>query len=132
MNYISIDGTIASTPESFFARDSGHTYTSFRLRVHSRYIDSIGEEFTRDDEYTVVCLNILGQFVHSILLGEQIEVVGELHTRTDFLRVRGPINIEVKYPCLEILANTITYQKRLVARIAPDDTVIELYQPDPA
>ena len=131
MNYISVFGFIASAPTPTLL-ENGMTYTSFRLRVHGSYLDSKGDPYSYVEEHTIICLNILADFVRSIPRSAEVEVVGELRSRLHVLRFGGPVAVEVVYPRPEIIANTITFRERLVARTDPDDTLIGLYQLDPA
>lgn len=131
MNYISLVGIIAGKPATV-SLGNDRTYTSFRLWMHGRYIDSNGDEYTYDEQHTVICLNILAQFIRTIPEGESIEVVGELRSRIYALRIGGDLEINVTYPFTEVLANTIRFDNRLVARSATDDTLIALYKPEPS
>ncbi len=131
MNYISLVGIIASVPATF-SIGNDLTYTSFRLWVHGSYLDSKGDPYTYDEQHTVICLNTLAQFIRTIPEGQDIEVVGELRSRLHLLRIGGPVAIEVTYPLSEVVANTIRFRDRMVARTAIDDALIELYKPEPA
>lgn len=131
MNYISLVGIISSVPTTFSIRND-LTYTSFHLRVHGSYLDSKGAPYTYDEQHTVICLNTLAQFIRMIPEGQDIEVVGELRSRIHLLRIGGPVAIEITYPRSEIVANTIRFRNRLVARTATDDALIALYKPEPA
>ncbi len=108
------------------------TYTSFRLRVHGAYLDSHGAPYSYAEEHAVICVGKLDYFIRSIPRDEEIEVDGELRSRTHVLRVGGPLEIDVAYPRSEVVASTIRWLDLVLSRKAIDDTLIALYKPDPA
>ncbi len=131
MNTISLTGIIASVPATFNI-DNDLTYTSFRLLVHGRYLDSKGDEYSYDEQHTIICVGNLEHFIRAIPRDHDIEVDGEVRSRIHVLRIGGDVAIEVSYPFTEIVANTIRWLDLTLSRKAADDSLIALYKPDPA
>lgn len=105
MNTISLTGTIVSIPVTDSVGSNLH-YTSFRLWLHDRYLDSKGNEYFYDEEYSILCVGKLDQFIRTIPRGEEIEVKGQLRGRHHVLRVDGPVPIDISYP--RVIADSIT------------------------
>lgn len=127
MNQISLIGIIESVP--MHHNDAGVTYTSFRLRVHGSYLDSNSDAYNYTETYTVICIGEPKQFIRIIPRDQEIEVTGELRTRTHVIHVGGPITIEVAYPQPEVVVDSIKWHDVTVTRTGGDDLLIALYKP---
>jgi hypothetical protein len=130
MNQISLIGIIESVPVSH--NEDGVAYTSFRLRVHGSYLDSNSDPYNYTETYTVICIGKPQEFIRIVPRDQEIEVTGELRTRTHVIRVGGPITIEVGYPLPEVVVDSIKWHDFIVTRTGGNDTLIALYKPDPA
>jgi hypothetical protein len=131
MNTVSLTGVISSVPTTAnVGKDLA--YTSFRLRVHGAYLNQEGDSYSYDDEHTVICVGKLTQMLRILPRDEEIEVTGELRTRTQVYRIGEPININIAYPFSEVVADSITWQDLTLKRAGGVDVLIALYDPDPA
>lgn len=129
MNAISLSGTITSIPVTESVGEGLHC-TSFRLWLHDRYLDSKGNEYFFDEEYSILCAGKLEHFIRAIPRGEQIEVEGQLRGRHIVLPVGGPIAVEVSYP--RIFADSIRWRDLTLERNGNNDVLIALCKLDPA
>jgi len=131
MNNVSLTGFITSVPTTASVGE-GLIYSSFRLRVHGAYLDHEGDSYSYDDEHTVICVGKLTEMLRILPRDEEIEVVGELRTRTHVYRIGEPININIAYPFSEVVADSITWRDLTLKRTAGENVLIALYDPDPA
>ncbi len=130
MNQISLIGIIESVPVTH--NDAGVTYTSFRLRVHGSYLDSNSDAYNYIETYTVICIGKPEEFIRIVPCDQEIEVTGELRSRTHVIHIGGPITIEVAYPLPEVIVDSIKWHDFTVTRTGGYDLLIALYKPDPA
>lgn len=130
MNQISLIGIVESVPVPH--NDAGVKYTSFRLRVHGSYLDSNSDAYTYTETYTVICIGEPKEFIRIIPRDQEIEVTGELRTRTHVIQVGGHITIEVAYPLPEVVVDSIKWHDVTVTRTEGNDMLVALYKPDPA
>ena len=131
MNTVSLTGFISSVPTTASV-GQGLAYTSFRLRVHGAYLDKEDDSYSYADEHTVICVGKLTEILRILPRDEEIEVTGELRTRTHVYRIGEPININIAYPFSEVVADSITWRDLTLKRSGGEDVLIALYDPDPA
>jgi len=131
MNIVSLTGFISSVPTAASV-GKDLAYTSFRIRVHGAYLSKEGDPYSYDDEHTVICVGKLTQMLRILPRDEEIEVTGELRTRTHVYRIGEPININIAYPFSEVVADSITWRDLTLKRAGGEDVLIALYDPDPA
>lgn len=130
MNQISLIGFVTTVPVTQGEDDA--RYTSFQLRVHGSYLDSNSDAYNYTETYRVICIGKPEEFIRLIPRDQEIEITGELRTRTHVIRVGGPITIEVAYPLPEVVVDSIKWHDFTVTRTGGDDILIALYKPDPA
>jgi hypothetical protein len=131
MNSVTLTGIISSVPVTS-STGNGLAYTHFRLRVQGSYLDPEGDAYFYSDEHTVICVGKLTEIIRIISRDEEIEVSGELRSRTHVLHIAGPIDINVSSPFSEVVADSIAWRDLTLKRTAGEDVLIALYEPDPA
>ncbi|HTV07357.1 MAG TPA: hypothetical protein VME86_18445 [Acidobacteriaceae bacterium] len=130
MNQISLIGIVTTVPVAH--SEDAAKYTSFQLRVHGSYLDSNSDPYIYTETYTVICIGKPEEFIRIVPRDHEIEITGELRTRTHVIRVGGPITIEITYPMPEVVVDSIKWHDFTVTRTGGDDIIIALYKPDPA
>ena len=131
MNTVSLTGFISSVPTTASIGQS-LAYTSFRLRVHGAYLDKEGDSYSYADEHTVVCVGKLADTLRILPRDEEIEITGELRTRTHVYRIGEPINSNIAYPFSEVVSDSITWRELTRKRGGGEDVLMALYDSDPA
>jgi single-strand DNA-binding protein len=78
MNSTQLIGNLGAAPE--IKESKGTLYARFRLAINQRWIDGEGNKQQRTDWIQVVAFNGLAKSLEALDTGDQVAVVGRLHT----------------------------------------------------
>jgi single-strand DNA-binding protein len=101
MNSIQLIGNLGAAPE--INESKGTTYARFRLAINQRWVDGEGQKQQRTDWIQVTAFNGLAKSLEALGKGDQVAVVGRLHSSSYEREGEARTSIEVHAQAVEFL-----------------------------